>query len=104
MEGRVLLLGDSHLAIDFCTRKACPGKLELCRGLKHIVELHRKLKGVVVFCHVGHGNKQLADWLTHIAKELGRSVAVEHRLPNDLTLFAGPVWDPKNLSEHVQGC
>ena len=43
---------------------------------------------------MGPGNNQLADWLTRVAKALDQSAAVEKLLPNDVTLFSGPVWDP----------
>ena len=98
------MLGDLQLTLDFCTRKASPGKPELFRGLKCIVELRRKFKGIVFFHHAGRGNNQLADWLTCVPKELQRSVAVERKLPSDLTLFVGLVWDTKHSSEHEQGC
>ena len=90
----MLVLGDSELTLDFCTRKALPSKPELFRGLKRVIALRKKVSGLVVFQHVGRGNNQLADWLTRVAKTLGQSAAVEKLLPNDVTLFSGPVRDP----------
>ena len=92
--GRVLVLGDSELTLNFCTRKALPSKPELFRGLKHVTALWKKVSGPVVFLHVRRGNNQLADWLTRVAKALEQSAAVEKLLLNDVTLFSGPVWDP----------
>ena len=68
--GRVLVLGDSELTIDFCTRKASPGKPELFRGLKRINALRREVRGAVVFRHIRRNNNQLADWLTRVASQL----------------------------------
>ena len=34
--GQILVLGDSQLTIDFCTRRAAPGKPDLYRGLRRI--------------------------------------------------------------------
>ena len=67
---------------------------ELFRGLKRVTALQKKVSGPVVFRHVRLGNNQLADWLMRVAKALGQSAAVEKLLPNDVTLFSGPVWDP----------
>ena len=90
----MLVLGDSELTLDFCTQKALPSKPELFRGLKWVTALQKKVLGPVVFRHVGHGNNQLANWQTRVAKALEQSAAVEKLLPNDVTLFSGPVWDP----------
>ena len=90
----MLVLGDSELTLDFCTQKASSSKPELFRGLKWVMALWKKVSGIVVFRHVGYGNNQLADWLMHVAKALEQSAAVEKLLPNDITLFSGPVWDP----------
>ena len=38
---RVLVLGDSQLSLDFCTRKAAPSKPDLYKGLKRITELRK---------------------------------------------------------------
>ena len=88
------MLGDSELMLNFCTQKALLSKPELFRGLKQVTALLKRVLGPVVFRHVGHGNSQLADWLTDVAKALEQSAAVEKLLPNDITLFSGPVWDP----------
>ena len=90
----MLLLGDSELTLDFCTRKASPSKPELFRGLKWVTALWKKVSGPMVFQHVGCGNNQLADWLMRVAKALGQSAAVKKLLPNDVTLFSGLVLDP----------
>ena len=90
----MLVLGDSKLTLDFCTQKASPSKPELFRGLKRVTALRKKVSGPVVFRHVGRGNNQLVDWLMRVAKALDQSAAVEKLLPNDVTLFSGPVWDP----------
>ena len=90
----MLVLGDSELTLDFCTRKASPSKPELFRGLKRVMALRKRISGPVVFRHVGCGNNQLIDWLTCVAKALEQSAAVEKLLLNDITLFSGPVWDP----------
>ena len=88
------MLGDSKLMLDFCTRKALPSKPELFRGLKRVTALRKRVSGLVVFRHVGHSNNKLADWLLHVAKALEQSAAINKLLPNDITLFSGPVWDP----------
>ena len=54
--GGVLVLGDSSLVIDFCTRRAQPSKPALFRGLRHIMDVRRRLQGRVVFRHVDRGN------------------------------------------------
>ena len=98
----VCVLGDSELTLDFCTQKASPSKPELFRGLKRVMALRKRVSGPVVFQHVGQGNNQLAYWLTRVAKALGQSAAVKKLLPNDITLFSGPVCCGKNLW-HVCG-
>ena len=97
----MLVLGDSKLTLDFCMRKASPGKPELFRGLKRVTALRKQVSGPVAFRHVGRGNNQLADWLTCIAKALEQSAAVEKLLPNDVTLFSGPVWDPTKSAQYI---
>ena len=66
--GKVLVLGDSQLTIDFCTRRASPGVPDLYKGLKRIQQLRRKLGAHVTFRHVSRNVNQLADWLTRVAK------------------------------------
>ena len=90
----MLVLGDSELTLSFCTRKVSPSNPELFRGLKRVTALRKNVLGPVVFRHVRRGNNQLADWLMHVAKALEQSAAVEKLLPNDVTLFSGPVWKP----------
>ena len=82
------MLGDSKLTLVFCTRKVSPSKPELFRGLKWVTALRKRVSGPVEFQHVGHGNNQLADWLTHVAKALDQSAVVEKLLPNDI----GPIY------------
>ena len=90
----MLVLGDSKLMLDFCTRKTLPSKPELFWGLKRVTALQKRVSGPVVFRHVWRGNNQLANWLMCVSKALEQSAAVEKLLPNDITLFSGPVWDP----------
>ena len=90
----MLVLGDSKLALNFCTQKALPSKPELFRGLKWVTALRKKVSGPMVFRYVGRGNTQSADWLTRVAKALEQSAAIKKLLPNDVTLFSGPVWGP----------
>ena len=66
--GKVLVLGDSQLMIDFCMRRASPGVPDLYKGLKRIQQLHRKLGEHVTFRHVSWTVHQLADWRTWVAK------------------------------------
>ena len=66
--GKVLVLGNSQLTIDFCMHRASPGVLDLYKGLKYIQQLHRKLGAQITFWHVSQNFNQLADWLTRIAK------------------------------------
>ena len=66
--GKVLVLGDSQLTIDFCTRRASPGVPDLYKGLKRIQQLHSKLGAHVTFRHVSGNVNQLANWLIRVAK------------------------------------
>ena len=53
VSGKVLVLGNSHLVIDFCTRKACPSKPELFYATNEITATQQWLDGVIMFCHMG---------------------------------------------------
>ena len=96
--GKVLVLGDSQLTIDCCTCCASLGVPDLYKGLKHI---QQQLGAHVTFRHVSRNVNQLADWLTRVAKQLGRSVDVVSTVPADLGLFASPPWDFKRADQRI---
>ena len=49
VSGKILLLGDSHLGVDFCMQRACPSKPEQFRATNEIAAIWRQQDGVVMF-------------------------------------------------------
>ena len=70
VNGKTLVLGNSHLVISFSKWRACPFKLELFYATNEIAAIWQGLDGVVMFCHVGQKENQLADWLTNVARSV----------------------------------
>ena len=48
--------------------RACPSQPELVHAINETAAIQQLLDGVVMFCHVGQEENQLADWLTNLAR------------------------------------
>ena len=52
VSGKILVLGDSILVIDFCMQRACPSKPEQFCATNEIAVILQWLDRVVMFCHM----------------------------------------------------
>lgn len=102
----VLVLGDSRLVIDFCTRRARPGVDALFVGVRLVQRLRRELRGSghggpveVVFGHVPRDENRMADWLARYARAT-RGIWDIHELLPGIRLGDEPPPDPER-SPHV---
>ena len=66
--GRVNVVGDSKLIVDFCRRASRPGKPELFVGMRQVQDLSRQLSPRPVFLHVPREANDFADWLAGVAR------------------------------------
>ena len=53
VSGKILVLSEAHLVIDFCTWRACPSKLKLFHATNEIAAIQQWLDAVAMFYHVG---------------------------------------------------
>lgn len=76
MPGKVgfLIKGDSKLTIDFCLRRARPGKAVLFRTLRRVQAMVAPVRRFVVFAHVPRERNQVADWLANVARAASGTV------------------------------
>ena len=94
----VVIFGDSRLVIDFANRAAKPGKASLFLLMREVATLKRQLGVKVLFRHVLREQNALADWLTNVARTLGRTV---EPLTLDLQLGDSPPWPPQEAPQRL---
>ena len=49
VSGKIVLLGNSHLGVDFCMQRTCPSKPEQFRATNEIAAIWQQQDGVVMF-------------------------------------------------------